>query len=204
MNTASDHHQQQSEDVSWDDICVNPHESSLQQGRIEGHQAGLQAGYDDGFALGRTKGVEFGLELGFLKGALDSIEECVLKNEESEDDARIERIRRSVEELRRGIDEFPSPEEVFRKSRADDQQKDGDDTGQDNEDGTEYRQTDVQPSDILNKMQRLRAKFKVLTAQLKMPRFSLKQVMADAAVDTAVETGGEKRDGVKPPEDTEW
>ena len=52
---------------AWDDICINPHEDNLVEGRREGHEAGLKKGYNDGLDLGAAKGVEFGMEIGFIR-----------------------------------------------------------------------------------------------------------------------------------------
>ena len=52
---------------AWDDICINPHEDHLVEGRREGHEAGLKKGYNDGLDLGAAKGVEFGMEIGFIR-----------------------------------------------------------------------------------------------------------------------------------------
>jgi hypothetical protein len=43
--------------------------------------------------------------------------------------------------------------------------------------------SEANATDIMGALQRIRAKFKVLTVQLKMPHYSLKQVLADAARD---------------------
>ena len=60
-------------DVAWDDICVNPHENDLQQGREQGRVAGLQAGYNEGLALGRRTAIEYGMEVGFVRGVVQAL-----------------------------------------------------------------------------------------------------------------------------------
>lgn len=150
---------------SWDDICINPHEAEIESGRKEGQIAGLQAGFNDGFALGRTKGIEFGMELGFIRGFLNTVEAKPLLNE---------RLEKKIEELRQAIDDFPSLDAIKKTDKED-------------EETYMYRREDDSEAvvvsgslDILGSMQRIRAKFKVLTVQLKAPQFSLKHVMDDA------------------------
>ena len=145
---------------SWDDICINPHQTEIDSGREEGQIAGLQAGFNDGFALGRTKGIEFGMELGFMRGFLNTVEAKLLN----------ERLQKKVEELRQAIDNFPSLDAIKTMNKEETYMEEDD------------SETVVVPGslDILGSMQRIRAKFKVLTVQLKIPQFSLKQVMDDA------------------------
>ena len=153
---------------AWDEICVNPHQSNMELGRMEGREAGLRAGFNDGFALGRTKGIEFGMELGFIRGFLNTVE---IKVRTSQDDAaRNERLLQRVDGLRRAIDEFPGPDIMFANTMNDDANDEKNDS-----------ESASKATDIVGSMQRIRAKFKVLTAQLKIPHFSLMQVMADAA-----------------------
>lgn len=142
---------------SWDDICINPHQTEIDSGREEGQIAGLQAGFNDGFALGRTKGIEFGMELGFMRGFLNTVESKLLN----------ERLQKKVEELRQAIDNFPSLDAIKTMNKEETYVQ---------EDASE---TVVAPGslDILGSMQRIRAKFKVLTVLLKVPQFSLKAVM---------------------------
>ena len=144
---------------AWDDISVNPHQTEIDLGRAEGQIAGLQAGFNDGFALGRTKGIEFGMELGFVRGFLNTVE------------AKNERLQKKVEELRHAIDDFPSLDAIKTVKKEEETYSEEDDS-----------EAVVMAGnlDILGSMQRIRAKFKVLTVQLKVSQFSLKQVMDDA------------------------
>lgn len=154
----------------WDEICVNPHQSHMNAGRHEGREAGLQAGFKDGFALGRTKGIEFGMELGFIRGFINSVESKI-QSSSQEDVARNERLQKRVDDLRRAIDEFPSADSMFANTINDDVPN--------NEDDSETADAS-ESTDLMGSMQRIRAKFKVLAAQLKIPHYSLKQVMTDA------------------------
>jgi hypothetical protein len=164
---------------AWDDICLNPHESDMDLGRQEGRQAGLQAGFQDGYALGRTKGIEFGMELGFIRGFLNTIEHSKWESSLVEPARVVERIQKGVSDLRRAIDDFPSPDTMFASTM----------NHKDSKDDSEANATD-----IMGALQRIRAKFKVLTLQLKIPHYSLKQIMADAArvdeQDRAFHVGG--------------
>eukprot|EP00980_Cylindrotheca_fusiformis_P019930 scaffold7017_cov134-Cylindrotheca_fusiformis.AAC.25 len=161
--------------MDWDDVCWNPHESSFRQGQEEGLEAGSIAGYRDGQALGRTKGLEFGMELGFINGFLNVVEQ-----QESID--KSDRIQRSVEKLRKVLeDECLQPNEIFEHHHHQHHQQQQQQQ-QNNQDDSE----DPSKLDVLAKMQRVRARFKVLTVQLGIPKFSLKGVMDDAANSGAV------------------
>jgi len=157
------------EQDTWDEICVNPHQSHIDTGRQEGREAGLRAGFKDGFTLGRTKGIEFGMELGFITGFLNTVERRIQSSQE-DDAARNERLQKKVGDLRRAIDDFPSPDNMFANAMNDNDAQDDSEAAVSS--GT----------DIIRSMQRIRAKFKVLAVQLKIPHFSLNQVMADAAL----------------------
>jgi hypothetical protein len=146
-------------DVSWDDICVNPHQAYLDEGQQEGSRSGAEAGFHEGYESGRTMAIEYGMELGFIKGVVGALRGMpdVLSNE---------RVSKTIQDLLLLLDSFPSPDDVFRET----DQPLGEITN-DNEDAVD---------DIRNDIQRIKARFKLLTAQLGMPHFSLKQVMDDA------------------------
>lgn len=159
---------------AWDEICVNPHQSQVEEGRQEGREAGLKAGYVDGYKIGRTKGIEFGMELGFIRGFLNTVE-ANLETSPDDDAERNERLRKRVDALREAIDDdFPDPGTLFANAQTKGVAHD------DNNDSEDSTVPDV--TDIMGAMQRMRAKFKVLTVQLKLPHFSLNQIMADAAL----------------------
>ena len=172
-----------SQDV-WDELCVNPHQKHMDMGRHEGREAGLQAGFNDGFALGRSKGIEYGMELGFILGFLHTIEMRIQSNQ-GDDTARIEK---KLDDLRQAIDDFPRPDTIF--SCAETMQNSDPYIRQDDSEAAVYDGTD-----ILGAMQRIRAKFKVLLMHLKIPHFSLKQVMSDAG--SIMEENGENNNNEK-------
>jgi hypothetical protein len=97
-------------DAAWDDICVNPHERNILEGRREGLEAGLKAGHQDGIALGLSKGMEVGLELGFIKRSSQ-----ILKEQNSKD----EKVSQRVHDILLLIEAFPSPEMIFETKRSD-------------------------------------------------------------------------------------
>jgi hypothetical protein len=157
--------------MEWDDVCWNPHDSSYRQGQAEGFKAGNLAGYRDGQALGRTKGLEYGMELGFIRGFLNSL------NHEESSKHKTDRIQRSIEKLRKALeDESLQPDEIFRKEQP------GRNQEQDLQDDSE----DASKLDVLAKLQRIRARFKVLTVQLGIPKFSLKEIMDEAAESSTI------------------
>lgn len=169
--------------MDWDDLCWNPHESSLRKGEEEGLEAGRQAGYRDGQALGRTKGLEFGMELGFIRGILLYLQEDSMQLSD--------RIQHSIEQLQKALeDESLHPEQIFRE-----QQQNSVIEFQNN---TNDSESDSNKLDVLAKMQRVRARFKVLTVQLGIPKLTLKDVMDEAAEAASSESPEEPR------VDNEW
>jgi hypothetical protein len=167
---------------SWDDLCVNPYQSSLEQGRAQGKEGGGLAGFHDGQALGRTKGIEYGMELGFVRGFLEVV---------SAQDQPNPKIVRSLRELSKALDDFPSPDDMFSDSVDTTEQP----TNKDDDNDSEQPAGSSEKLDIMNKMQRVRARFKLVSVQLGMPHVSLKDIMDQAA---AVNIKSD------PPGDKEW
>jgi hypothetical protein len=170
---------QQSSLDDWDDLCLDPHHSSFEAGQMEGRAAGELAGFRDGQALGQTKGLEFGMEIGFIRGVLQALEEEEesISNKNSISD----RVRKSMQGLRQALADFPTPDQMLEQQAAlqmkphahhDNNSNDHDDDSEDPSSNTKL--------DILAKLQRIRARFKLLMVQLGMPQFSLKQVMLEA------------------------
>jgi len=172
----------------WEDACLDPHHSSLQAGRTEGREAGALAGFREGRGLGQTKGLEFGLEVGFYQGVVKA-----LRGKHHND-----RIQKNIEKLQEAIDDFPTPDELFEATKhhisMSEMRSQNPVTGHpDEHDDSEN------PSkfDILNKLQRIRARFKLLTVQLGKPKFSLKNVLEDS-----LRRGTEP--GKETPDDDAW
>ncbi len=89
-----------------------------------------------------------------------------------------ERIKRSKRELEGALEDFPPPDQMFEQVAEGRTRLAVDDTHQhDDEDDSE----DPSKLDILAKLQRIRARFKLLTVQLGIPQASLKQVLDSAA-----------------------
>jgi len=165
---------------AWDDVCLNPHKHELEEGRQQGREAGLEAGYREGYELGRTNGIEYGMEIGFIRGVV-----CALKERSFENN---ERISKTIDDLSKALDGFPGPEEVFRENTLQTR------THQTLNDDSEQPEEPSEELDVRGRLQRIRARFKLLTVQLGMPHFSLKQVMDQAAARTlgAAETQREE------------
>lgn len=178
--------------VDFEDLCLDPHEDSLEEGRAEGRIAGLQAGFKDGRSLGRIKGLEIGTEVGYMRGVAVAVNDCLVplvesQSSDTESIRRIENIRKVIRELVSAIDAFPSPDDMFNerdKSQTSVLGELGDVTIGRKEDAMTEKRDETKASekklDISNKLQRIRAKFKLLTVQLKLPRLSLKKVMDEA------------------------
>jgi hypothetical protein len=167
--------------VDWEDACLDPHHGSLEEGKAQGREAGALAGFREGQVLGENKGLEFGLEVGFYQGIVTALIESSTENEFSE------RVQKSIQKLQESIDAFPPPDEVFSNTRKSESSvmamkastssstkdlgEEGDPEENDSEDPSKF--------DILNKLQRIRARFKLLTVQLGKPQFSLRNALED-------------------------
>lgn len=199
--------------LDFEDLCLDPYQAHFNIGRREGSAAGLQAGYDDGRKLGQQKAVEVGIELGYMRGVAEAIRQDVipsvdaanvssLDDDTSCGDEEVDATRRkmdkkvgkSLNELLSMIDAFPSPDEIFHQSTTGDGQAVSGDGGLDGEeDDSEKIETQSGgPVDISGRMQRIRAKFKLLCVQLKIPEAGLSKVMEDAKKDLGKSTTNEK------------
>lgn len=145
-------------DEAWDALCINPHKSALQEGRDQGEKDGLLSGYQEGYVLGKTTAIEYGMEVGFVRGAVGALLDKKLPN----------KTQKTLKELTVLLDEFPDSDSMFQNPQSV-RTHDLDDTEQ--EDRTS----------ALHNLQRIRARFKLLTAQLGMSNLSLKHLMDEAA-----------------------
>ena len=197
--------------LDFEDLCLDPYQAHFDIGHREGSTAGLKAGYDEGRQLGQQKAVEVGIELGYMRGVAEAIRQDALPSVEApsvsssdvstacgdEDVTRRKmekKIGKSLNELLSMIDAFPSPDEIFHQSTTGDDQALAIGGGLDGkEDDSE--QIEIQscgPVDISGRMQRIRAKFKLLCVQLKIPEAGLSKVMEDAKKDLGKSTTNEK------------
>ena len=199
--------------LDFEDLCLDPYQAHFDLGRREGSAAGLQAGYDEGRKLGQQKAVEVGIELGYMRGVAEAIRQDVLLGVDAayvsssdgntlcgDEEADVTRrkmekkVGKSLDELLSMIDAFPSPDEIFHQSTTGDDQAISSDGGLGGkEDDSEQCETQSGgPVDISGRMQRIRAKFKLLCVQLKIPEAGLSKVMEDAKKDLGKSTTNEK------------
>ena len=162
----------------WEDLCLDPYQSSREEGEKRGREAGLEAGFSDGRELGEVTAIDYALDLGFIRGVCTA---CT-RNKQGLD----ERVQKTLRDLIRAIDDFPGPSHIFREQQQ--QQHDHDHNHDHNHPAEEPAEAvvplddnDSSSADVLHKMQRIRARFKLLTVQLGIPHFSLKQVMDEVA-----------------------
>jgi hypothetical protein len=170
----------------WDAL-TDPHEEHLQNGREEGKQTGLETGFKMGYDLGRTTAIDVGMELGFIRGAMSTIGSS---NEISD------RAQKTIRELNQLIDTFPGVDEMFREQEqerllgqsASDENNDvvEEEDSEETHRTTGTRTPNEGAVNIRTEIQRIRAKFKLLTVQIGCPHFSLKQVMDTAAEEETV------------------
>jgi hypothetical protein len=191
-----------SDDQDWDDFCLDPFRSAREDGERLGEEAGLEAGFREGHGLGIITGTEYGMELGFYKGVCSAV---AAHQEVLED-----RTKKTVADLRLALDDFPGPDQVFRER----QQQQHQDQHTNDDEGHEHGQHAAEPhgdddddsehpaaasnssseANIPHKMQRIRARFKLLTVQLGIPHFSLKLVFDEAARASAITTAPDTSD----------
>ena len=163
----------------WEDACLDPHHDSLEQGRSQGREAGGLAGFREGEALGRTKGLEFGLEVGFYRGIVS----VLLSRQPS----HTQRIQNSIEKLRKAIDDFPSPDELFlRVGTANSSLLDAAAVTNTTDDDSET----LSRFDVLNRLQRIRAYYKLVAVQVGKPQFSLRNALERPVGETAETDNG--------------
>mmetsp|Transcript_17598 Transcript_17598/g.40176 ORF Transcript_17598/g.40176 Transcript_17598/m.40176 type:complete len:221 (-) Transcript_17598:1882-2544(-) len=153
----------------------------VDEGRAEGREAGILEGFQEGRTLGQTTGVGHGMEVGFATGLLEAVREALASGDLSPSTAfsegSLDRIAASAESLEKAIGGFPSSSRdeiegrLFRSGTRDagDGDDDGDPGGGDSQE------------DVRAKLQRIRARCKVLAAKLGIPHHSLNKLMAEAA-----------------------
>jgi hypothetical protein len=159
---------QDNHDDAWDRLCVNPHQEELESGRDEGGRAGQQAGWEEGCKLGRTTAINYGMEVGFIRGCSRAIS-LALQGEDviTAFIGKEERLKKSLRELERALEDFPGAEAFFSR-----------DTTRKENDAHQIQRPE---HDVSEKLQRIRARFKVLTVQLGIPDASLKKAMAQVS-----------------------
>jgi hypothetical protein len=188
------------DDQDWENFCLDPYQSAREEGEQLGRDAGLEAGFRDGHGMGVNTGTEYGMELGFFKGVCSAVEAAANSNQLVSE----ERIKKTVADLRLALDNFPGPDQVFREGQrqprhphTDDDDggehvhehaSEQDDDDDDDDNGDSEHAASESKKNILHKMQRIRARFKLLTVQLGIPHFSLKQVFDEAATSSATVT----------------
>ncbi|GFH51975.1 hypothetical protein CTEN210_08451 [Chaetoceros tenuissimus] len=184
-------------DDDWDSILLNPFEEAIQKGKREGRNDGLKAGYNDGYHLGKVKALEIGVELGYMRAISVSILDDLLsisanensqctpvenKNNREMSQNSFEKIQKRIQRIQdflKQIEFFPSPDDLFCSSNQDHKVESS--SNDDEDKSQDMNQNEVEPVsssiDIAQKMQRLRAKFKTILVQSKLPNFTLKKVM---------------------------
>lgn len=156
----------------WDSLCTNPHLKVQQDGRERGRQDGSIGGYNEGYNIGRTTALSNGMEVGFIQGVL-----LYLMTEGSlsailEENEKVERARKSIQLLQIALDEFPAPDTLI-IDRSTENQTIGETNG-DNNDNVDNINT---ANDISKKLQRIRARFKLLMVQIGLSHVSLQKLM---------------------------
>ena len=192
----------------WDDL-LNPYDYAHTRGKAEGERIGLETGWKEGLALGHVKALEIGIELGYMKALVRGIlDETREKSEEKnrEGDRRGNEVERKrverMEGLLEAIDSFPGPDKMF--------------AGAVSEAGALEDRTNVPSEDpsnealattgvnIVEELQRIRAKFTLFLKQSNLSHLSLKKVMDTGAMDEDGTTNGVENGVGGVPPMNEW
>jgi len=180
--------------LNFEDLCLDPYQYQREGGRDEGTSAGLRAGWEDGRALGRQKALDVGIELGYMRGVAMVLRSKILVDlpsalsedtGEKEVEAsivfsrrRAQKIEKSADDLIAAIAAFPTADDIFEEGQSDE--------GHSPDDGGNVGDSEFAPKskngpiDITDKIQRIRARFKLLCVQMKVTELSLTRVMDDA------------------------
>jgi len=183
----------------WDALGFDPHAKAVAEGRRQGAADGRAAGWRQGYATGRTTAAEYGTELGFVRGVVSALQEqyAAFSNSETITDGD-DRLQNSIRNLLIALDDFPSPVVVFRNMidstnnktasrdplREEDPDRLVEPADEEVDANTETNDHDHE-LDVAAKMQRVRARFKLLMVQLGLPHFSLKSIMDQQQQQTA-------------------
>ena len=186
----------------WDSI-LNPYEESLQKGSAEGRESGLKAGFEDGHHLGKVKALEIGVELGYMHSIASSAlaqlsndnDDLSQSDQQQLEESAIvtslnsnDRIMARLKEFIAMIQDFPSPDVLFSANHELNSTENFHDHHQDSEHQFTKAVSDDEDLevsskiDVVQKMQRIRAKFKTILVQMKIPHLTLKKVMNGGAV----------------------
>eukprot|EP00977_Amphora_coffeiformis_P028159 scaffold34710_cov208-Amphora_coffeaeformis.AAC.5 len=156
----------------WDDICLNPHEAFVAQGRDEGRRAGEEAGYREGWQLGQTTALEYGMELGFMRGIIETLPSDLDENSKA---------AKTLRDLKQTLDKFPEAEAIFQQRQA------ASATNVETTDMDNDSEQPVEEENVRHLIQRIRARFRLLMVQLKMPNLSLKEILNKSASDSSAQ-----------------
>lgn len=189
----------------WDSL-LNPYEESIQQGLAEGRESGLNAGFDDGHHLGKVKALEIGFELGYMRIVAVSALTQLSEDDDGQDKGEFQQLEGStvatvmnshdrkvakLNEFIALIQDFPSSDVLFSamhqlnpagKIHGHHQDSEHQSVEASIDDEEEEDLGASSKIDVVQKMQRIRAKFKTILVQMKIPHLTLKKVMNGGAI----------------------
>ena len=160
------HKDNESTDDAWDNLCMNPHRQTQEDGREHGRYDGSVAGYNEGYNIGRTTAMSNGMEIGFIQGILAYLTTEPNLSTILKDTVKVNRAQKSIQNLQMAINEFPSVNVLMERTPDD----------------INFIDSNTNDSiDISNTLQRIRARFKLLMVQLGLSHLSLKQLLDTAS-----------------------
>ena len=163
--------------------AVIEEDAIVESGRKEGREAGLREGFRDGRLLGQKTGVEYGMEIGFAIGLLEAVRQSIDAGDLASLGS-LDRITKSTNDLEKAIQDFPSSKDSIKKRLFQSSQGSSDmmDNNQNDSDDEHLQRLDgSNEEDVRTKLQRIRARCKVLAAKLGIPHHSLKTILAESS-----------------------
>lgn len=158
----------------WDSL-LDPFEEYQRVGREKGCEEGEKSGYEEGLRLGRITATDYGMEIGFYRGCMEGIDHS----------KATERVRKNMESLNQMLNDFPTPKDLFSSGDASLSPSVLQPEDLPSQVGLARKGDSEDPSsdrDVNIHLQRIRARFKLLTVQLGISgNFSLKGLLEKAA-----------------------
>ena len=171
---------------AWDAIGFHPHEACIAEGRVQGREAGRQAGYDEGWKLGQTTALEYGMELGFMQGVVECLQLQLQQTQkqggdEDDDDglrnSKTTKALKTCRDLQIDLDRFPRADAIFQQRAQEDDDEEDVEQDDSEQQSNNNKNNDSKDENVRQLLQRIRARFRLLMVQLKMPRVSLQEAL---------------------------
>jgi hypothetical protein len=163
--------------MDWQDECCDPYRGAYAAGQELGYQSRRHHDYHDGYITGRNTAIEYGMELGFITGVAERWTTVMPQLPD--------RVQRTWHDLKELLETFPTAHEILNTIAADTP--------------TQVPLEAKTNVDAQVLMQRIRAKYKLLTVQLGLAdKMSLSNILNQTSKTPA--TAGKSASGTG----TDW